>query len=143
MSVGTGRENIIILFWKITVSFLGINKWEPDIYMGFSPVLHLQCSRLCISILASRAGWLECRWCRPPAVADLTPESPSATAQAASTSANSRAHGWRAELPNISPRWSRLVNSNSSKRLVVVLLLHHSLLQQHSLFQLVPFHRTK
>ncbi len=25
------------------VSFLGINKWEPAIYIGFSPVLHLQC----------------------------------------------------------------------------------------------------
>ncbi len=27
---------------EITVSFLGIHKWEPDIYIGFSPVLHLQ-----------------------------------------------------------------------------------------------------
>ncbi len=27
------------------VSFLGIHKWEPDIYIGFSPALHLQCSR--------------------------------------------------------------------------------------------------
>jgi hypothetical protein len=26
----------------ITVSFLGIHKWEPDIYVGFSPALHLQ-----------------------------------------------------------------------------------------------------
>jgi hypothetical protein len=24
-------------------SFLGIHKWEPDIYVGFSPALHLQC----------------------------------------------------------------------------------------------------
>ncbi len=29
---------------EITVSFLGIRKWEPDIYIGFSPALHLQCS---------------------------------------------------------------------------------------------------
>ncbi len=29
---------------EITVSFLGIHKWEPDIYTGFSPALHLQCS---------------------------------------------------------------------------------------------------
>jgi hypothetical protein len=28
---------------EITVSFLGIYKWEPDIYIGFSPALHLQC----------------------------------------------------------------------------------------------------
>jgi hypothetical protein len=27
---------------EITVSFLGIHKWEPDIYIGFSPALHLQ-----------------------------------------------------------------------------------------------------
>ncbi len=27
----------------ITVTFLGIDKWEPDIYIGFSPDLHLQC----------------------------------------------------------------------------------------------------
>jgi hypothetical protein len=28
---------------EITVSFMGIHKWEPDIYIGFSPALHLQC----------------------------------------------------------------------------------------------------
>ncbi len=28
---------------EITVSFLGIHNWEPDIYIGFSPALHLQC----------------------------------------------------------------------------------------------------
>jgi hypothetical protein len=27
---------------EITVSFLGIPKWEPAIYIGFSPALHLQ-----------------------------------------------------------------------------------------------------
>jgi hypothetical protein len=27
---------------EITVSFLEIHKWEPDIYIGFSPALHLQ-----------------------------------------------------------------------------------------------------
>jgi hypothetical protein len=26
------------------VSFLGIHKSEPDIYIGFSPALHLQCA---------------------------------------------------------------------------------------------------
>jgi hypothetical protein len=29
---------------EITVSFLGIHKWKPDIYSGFSPALHLQCA---------------------------------------------------------------------------------------------------
>jgi hypothetical protein len=33
MSEGIGRQNIIILFRKYTVSFLGIHKWEPDIYI--------------------------------------------------------------------------------------------------------------
>jgi hypothetical protein len=28
---------------EITVSFIGIQKWQPDIYIGFSPALHLQC----------------------------------------------------------------------------------------------------
>ncbi len=28
---------------EITVSLLRIHKWEPDIYIGFSPALHLQC----------------------------------------------------------------------------------------------------
>ncbi len=28
---------------EITVSFLGIHKWEPDFYTGFSPALHLKC----------------------------------------------------------------------------------------------------
>jgi hypothetical protein len=41
MSVGTGRQNIIILFWKFC---LGRHKWETDIYIGFSPAFHLQCS---------------------------------------------------------------------------------------------------
>ncbi len=28
---------------QITVSFLGIHKWKPDFYIGFSSALHLQC----------------------------------------------------------------------------------------------------
>jgi hypothetical protein len=32
-----------ILFLEITVSLLGTHKWEPAIYIGFSPALHLQC----------------------------------------------------------------------------------------------------
>jgi hypothetical protein len=31
---------------EMTVSFLGIHKWEPDIHIGFSPALHLQCAVL-------------------------------------------------------------------------------------------------
>jgi hypothetical protein len=35
-----------------TVSFLGIHKWEPDIYIGFSTALHLQC----VFLVYSRFG---------------------------------------------------------------------------------------
>jgi hypothetical protein len=45
MNVEIGRQNIIIMFLKLrgrAVSFLGIHKSEPDIYIGFSPALHLQ-----------------------------------------------------------------------------------------------------
>ena len=42
MRVGeTDRYNSVL---EITVSFPGIHKWEPDIYIGFSPALHLQCT---------------------------------------------------------------------------------------------------
>jgi hypothetical protein len=34
-----------VLELGITVSFLGIYKWEPDIYIGFSSALHLQCRK--------------------------------------------------------------------------------------------------
>ncbi len=43
MNLLTGRQNILILFWKWqgrAVSFLRIHKSEPDIYIGFSPALH-------------------------------------------------------------------------------------------------------
>jgi hypothetical protein len=40
MSVGTGRQNIIIPALEVVVSFLGIYKWEQAIYIGLSPVLH-------------------------------------------------------------------------------------------------------
>ncbi len=48
MIIGVRRQNIIILFGNkeaahCTVSFLRIHKWEPDIYIGFPPALHLQC----------------------------------------------------------------------------------------------------
>jgi hypothetical protein len=45
----TKLEYLTVLFNSVlekggcTVSFLGIHKWEPDIYIGFSPALHLQC----------------------------------------------------------------------------------------------------
>jgi hypothetical protein len=48
MNVETGRQNIIILFWKKrgrTVSFLRIHKSEADIYIGFSPARHLRKSK--------------------------------------------------------------------------------------------------
>jgi hypothetical protein len=31
---------------EITVQLLGIHKWEPDIYIGFSSALHLQCREM-------------------------------------------------------------------------------------------------
>jgi hypothetical protein len=47
MSVGTGRqtEHYNSVLEKI-ISFLGIHKWESNIYIGFSPALHLQCCML-------------------------------------------------------------------------------------------------
>ncbi len=36
----TGPYNSVL---EITVSFLEIHKWEPDIYIGLSQALHLQC----------------------------------------------------------------------------------------------------
>jgi hypothetical protein len=47
VSAGTGRQNIIILFWKKRrlYSFISgntVQKWEPDIYIRFSLALHLQ-----------------------------------------------------------------------------------------------------
>jgi hypothetical protein len=36
------REHYNFVF-KITVSFLRINKWEQETHTGFSPALHLQC----------------------------------------------------------------------------------------------------
>jgi hypothetical protein len=29
--------------FEIRVSFLGMHEWQPDIYIGFSPALRLQC----------------------------------------------------------------------------------------------------
>jgi hypothetical protein len=45
MNVEIEGQNIIILFWtkRRAVSFLGIHKLGPNIYIGFSPALHLQC----------------------------------------------------------------------------------------------------
>ncbi len=46
---------------EITVSFLGIHKWEPDIYIGFSPALHLQCTTVIrLSSFSSRMYALSC-----------------------------------------------------------------------------------
>jgi hypothetical protein len=45
MSVGTGRQNINNFVLKIRVAFLGMHKWQPDIYIGFAPALHLQWDR--------------------------------------------------------------------------------------------------
>ncbi len=50
MSVGTGRQNSVS---EITVSFLWIHKWEPDIFIVFSPALQMQCR---VTSIVSRAG---------------------------------------------------------------------------------------
>ncbi len=46
---------------EITVSFLGIHKWEQDIYIGFSPALHLQWSiqrtRIAVDGAIAEMGW--------------------------------------------------------------------------------------
>jgi hypothetical protein len=60
INVEIWRQNIIILFWKKqgrgrAVSFLGIHKSEPDIYIGFSPALHLQCNELSVLLGIRRA----------------------------------------------------------------------------------------
>jgi hypothetical protein len=55
MIVGIGRQNVIILSWRqggCTVSFLRIHKWEADIYIGFTPALHLQCDVVCYDYFA-------------------------------------------------------------------------------------------
>jgi hypothetical protein len=52
MSVGIGRQNIknsVFEIKRLHVSFLGIHKWEPDLYIGFSLALHLQCL-ICVSV---------------------------------------------------------------------------------------------
>ncbi len=45
---GTEHYNCVL---EITVSFLGMHKWEPDIYIGFSSALHLQCATLSFLVL--------------------------------------------------------------------------------------------
>jgi hypothetical protein len=47
MNVEIGKQNFVILFgkyWGHAVSFMGIHKTEPDIYIGFLPSLHMQCT---------------------------------------------------------------------------------------------------
>ncbi len=44
----TAHYNCVL---EITVSFLGIHKWEPDIYIGSSLALHLQCATLSFLVL--------------------------------------------------------------------------------------------
>jgi hypothetical protein len=40
MSVGTGETEHYNSVLETTVSYPGIHKWEPDIYIGFSVALH-------------------------------------------------------------------------------------------------------
>jgi hypothetical protein len=48
-------------FVNNAVSFLGIHRLEPDIYIGFSPALHLQC-RNKGNIVLSRTGTESITW---------------------------------------------------------------------------------
>ncbi len=48
MSVGTETERYNSVL-EITVSFLGIHNWEPDIFIRFSAALHLQCAAECMA----------------------------------------------------------------------------------------------
>jgi hypothetical protein len=45
MNVEILRQNFLLCrsFYSRSFSFLGIHKSEPDIYIGFSPALYLQC----------------------------------------------------------------------------------------------------
>jgi hypothetical protein len=47
---------------EITVLFLGIHKWEPDIYFGFSPALHLQQVWSLVKIDIEYSG-IGSKWC--------------------------------------------------------------------------------
>jgi hypothetical protein len=50
----TGKKEHYNSVLEIKVSFLGIHKWEPAIYIRFSPALHLQCGMLLGSLLACK-----------------------------------------------------------------------------------------
>ncbi len=43
---------------EITVSFLGIHRWKRDIYIGFSPTLHLQSVATVFYIFNLNSAWL-------------------------------------------------------------------------------------
>jgi hypothetical protein len=59
---------------EITVSFLGIHKWEPDIYIGFSPALHLQCKvRQYLCCIKTNKGGA---WVNPVLLASSPPLTP-------------------------------------------------------------------
>jgi hypothetical protein len=45
--------------WGRTVAFLGIHKSEPDIYIGFSPALHLKCATGNNTFILL---WQRCQW---------------------------------------------------------------------------------
>jgi hypothetical protein len=56
MNVDSRRQNNIILFGKYqvrAVSFLGLHKSEPDIYIGFSPAFKLQSALWLINLSLS------------------------------------------------------------------------------------------
>jgi hypothetical protein len=52
---------------EVTVLFLGIHKWEPDIYIGFSPALHLQCggnkNKIKVIFFSAEARFMNVQFC--------------------------------------------------------------------------------
>ncbi len=44
MSLGTGKQNIIILFWKYQFHFWEYIDGNQTSILDFSPALHLQCA---------------------------------------------------------------------------------------------------
>jgi hypothetical protein len=72
MTVEIGRQNIVLEIRKPHISFLGIRKREPDIYIGLpGPDLCLQCDwkryknhTLALAFIASYHAFKHIIWCK-------------------------------------------------------------------------------
>jgi hypothetical protein len=74
-----GRLNIIIYFGNKdrAFSFLGIHKSEPDINIGFSPALHLQCTVTVNDNCLSQLHCEELAKCKFVTLSDFATQEPS------------------------------------------------------------------